>query len=69
MSYKVSNNTLIICVKDDGEGFDWRNLPPVTERIADIHGRGICMTRYYFNEVWFNDKGNEVTLVKTIHND
>ncbi|MDX9703825.1 MAG: ATP-binding protein [Candidatus Auribacterota bacterium] len=65
LRYKVTGNNLIISIKDDGNGFDWRGLTPARDRVTDVHGRGICMTRYYFDEVRFNDKGNEVTLLKT----
>lgn len=67
--FTVNDESLTVCIQDDGKGFDWRGLPPTRDRVTDVHGRGICMTRYYFDEVHFNDKGNEVTLVKKFSHD
>jgi anti-sigma regulatory factor (Ser/Thr protein kinase) len=33
-------------------------------RLLDLHGRGILITRAYFDSVSYNDKGNEVMLTK-----
>ena len=54
-----------ISIRDDGRGFDWRNLPAVEpENLLAFNGRGIFLTKIYFDEVLFNDTGNEVTLRK-----
>jgi CheY-like chemotaxis protein/anti-sigma regulatory factor (Ser/Thr protein kinase) len=54
-----------ITIRDDGRGFDWRNLPAVEpENLLAFNGRGIFLTKIYFDEVTFNDSGNEVTLRK-----
>ena len=51
-------------VEDEGDGFDWRNLPdPFGQaNINARHGRGILMTKHAFRSVRFNEKGNVVTL-------
>ena len=54
-----------VTIRDDGRGFDWRTLPDViAENILGLNGRGIFLTKIYFDEVIFNDAGNEVTLRK-----
>jgi CheY-like chemotaxis protein/anti-sigma regulatory factor (Ser/Thr protein kinase) len=54
-----------ITIGDDGRGFDWKNLPAVEpENLLAFNGRGIFLTKIYFDEVIFNDAGNEVTLRK-----
>jgi CheY-like chemotaxis protein len=54
-----------ITIRDDGEGFDWRNLPAVEPgNLLAFNGRGIFLTKIYFDEVLFSDTGNEVTLRK-----
>ncbi len=54
-----------VTVRDEGEGFNWRKLPEVApENLLAFNGRGILLTRIYFDEVVFNEKGNEVTLRK-----
>ena len=52
-------------VSDQGQGFDWRGLPNPKEKgnLLSRHGRGIHMARHAFDELRFNDAGNEVTLV------
>jgi ActR/RegA family two-component response regulator len=51
-------------VADQGDGFDWRSLPDPKDKqnLFNRHGRGIMMARYAFDEIIYNDKGNEVTL-------
>ncbi|MBN1523939.1 MAG: response regulator [Spirochaetales bacterium] len=56
---------LIITIKDEGEGFDWKNLPVIsTENIQHFNGRGILLTKIFFDRVEYNKKGNMVTLGK-----
>ena len=51
-------------VEDEGDGFDWRNLPdPFSQNnINARHGRGILMASHAFQALHFNEKGNVVTL-------
>jgi len=51
-------------VEDEGEGFDWRNLPdPFSQNnIGARHGRGILMATHAFQSLRYNDKGNVATL-------
>jgi hypothetical protein len=51
---------------DEGDGFDWRNLPDTTEgeALRAPHGRGIPLSRLYFNAVAYQEPGNVVRLVK-----
>ncbi len=52
-------------VGDQGNGFDWRSLPDPKnkENILNRNGRGIMMARYAFDEMTYNEIGNEVTMV------
>jgi CheY-like chemotaxis protein len=57
-----------ITISDEGKGFDWRQLPAVApENLLAFNGRGIFLTKIYFDEVSFNEIGNEVTLRKHRH--
>lgn len=51
-------------IKDQGDGFDYENLPDPTapENILKENGRGIFLMRNLSDEVAFNDKGNEVII-------
>lgn len=51
-------------VEDEGDGFDWRDLPdPMSpENMVARHGRGLLMARHSFDRIEFNEKGNAVIL-------
>lgn len=55
-----------IVIRDEGKGFDPRTLPDPTdpENLDRVSGRGVLLMRSFMDEVTYNDKGNEVTLVK-----
>jgi DNA-binding response OmpR family regulator len=52
-------------IADQGSGFDWRSLPDPKDKrnLLNRNGRGIMMARYAFDEMNYNNMGNEVTLV------
>jgi CheY-like chemotaxis protein/anti-sigma regulatory factor (Ser/Thr protein kinase) len=54
-----------ISIGDEGQGFAWRDLPEVApESLLSYNGRGIFLTKIYFDDVLYNDAGNGVTLRK-----
>ncbi len=61
----LSRELFEVSIADDGPGFDWRALPAVAPRtILSFDGRGIFLTKIYYDEVLYNDRGTEVTLRK-----
>ena len=52
-------------VTDQGPGFDPDAVPDPTrpENLTKPCGRGLFLMRKLMDEVWFNDQGNQVTLV------
>jgi DNA-binding response OmpR family regulator len=65
ISSRISADAFLISVCDEGEGFNWRSLPDLLpENLLAYNGRGIFLTKIYFDEVRYNEKGNEVTLLK-----
>ena len=58
-------NDIHLEVIDEGDGFDYLNLPDPTEldNILKTSGRGIFMTRYAANEVFWKDNGRHITAV------
>jgi serine/threonine-protein kinase RsbW len=52
-------------IKDQGAGFDPASVPDPTrpENITRPCGRGLFLMRELLDEVSYNDRGNEVTLV------
>jgi CheY-like chemotaxis protein len=57
---------VILVIRDDGPGFDQSCLPDPTDLswLERPHGRGILLMRTFVDEVKFNEKGNEVALIK-----
>jgi CheY-like chemotaxis protein len=53
-------------IRDEGPGFDPSTLPDATDpaNLERPCGRGLLLMRTFMDEVHFNEKGNEVTLVK-----
>ena len=54
-----------IFVKDEGEGFDYENVPDPTspENIENIHGRGVFLMIQLSDEVHFYENGSRVELI------
>ncbi|HUF76020.1 MAG TPA: ATP-binding protein [Longimicrobiales bacterium] len=52
-------------VTDQGAGFDPAAVPDPTrpENLTRACGRGLFLMRKLMDEVWYNDRGNQVTLV------
>ena len=55
-------------VRDEGEGFDWRDLPDPThpENLFKASGRGILLIRCYMDKVYWNETGNQITMEKRL---
>ena len=64
----VSASVAMFTVRDEGPGFDPSQLPDPTDpaNLEKSSGRGILLMRTFMDEVTFNEKGNEVLLVKHI---
>ncbi len=57
-------NCISIVIEDEGEGFNYNNLPDPTapENLTMIGGRGIFLIKQLADLVIFNDKGNSIEL-------
>jgi DNA-binding response OmpR family regulator len=66
VSSRLTGSTLEVVIRDEGKGFDWQGLRlPAQENLLHLNGRGIFLTRIFFDAVEYNERGNEVTLRKT----
>lgn len=63
---ELSQREVVIAIRDEGPGFNPDLLPDPTapNNIGCVCGRGVFLVRNFMDEVRYNDKGNEVTLVK-----
>ena len=64
--YEVTEECVDIRVSDEGPGFDCRDIPDPTldENLDKPTGRGLMLMRAYMDKVEYNDKGNELHMVK-----
>ena len=64
--YDINRNSAKYVVRDEGKGFAHSNLfdseDPVN--LPRIKGRGLVMIMNFMDEVFWNDKGNEITMVR-----
>ena len=53
-------------ISDDGPGFDVSRLPDprLPENLLRTSGRGVLLIRTFMDEVHYNARGNEITVVK-----
>ncbi len=63
-SIRAKADRLVIAVRDEGKGFDWRSVWNRRTDPSAVHGRGIEILRHYASLVRFNRAGNSVTIVK-----
>ena len=64
--WAIDDRRAVIVVEDEGEGFDPAAVPDPTEdeNLEMPHGRGLVLIRAYMDEVLFNEKGNQITMIK-----
>ena len=57
---------VVICVRDEGEGFDCRAVPDPTgaERLLLSHGRGLHIMKALMDEVSFEENGTVIRMRK-----
>ena len=62
----ITPQQLRVEIQDEGPGFDPKQLPDPTdpENLLKPHGRGVMMMRLFLDNVFWNDRGNHVTLIK-----
>ena len=60
----ADGNVLDITVTDEGEGFEYGNLPDPTDpkNIENLHGRGVFLMRRLADSIEYNTSGNEVKM-------
>jgi serine/threonine-protein kinase RsbW len=65
LSASCDENALTIRVEDQGEGFDYDNLPDPTapENIDKVGGRGVFLMKHLCDEVRFEDKGRVAEMI------
>lgn len=72
INVKVEDGKVIICVKDEGVGFDPKKIPDPTEpdNLLKDSGRGVYLMRFYMDDLKYNltPTGTETILVLNLDN-
>ncbi len=63
---RIDSHGLQYVIRDEGPGFDPSKLPDPTDpaNLERPCGRGLLLMRTFMDEVRYNDRGNEVTMLK-----
>ncbi|NVJ87509.1 MAG: ATP-binding protein [Algoriphagus sp.] len=64
LELKAEEDKLLFVIEDEGEGFEYENLPDPTapENIEKIGGRGIFLIRHLSDELKFEEGGKKTVL-------
>ena len=62
----LTRSEAMFSVRDEGLGFDPGMLrdPLDSDNVGQVSGRGLFLIRTFMDEVFFNEAGNEITMVK-----
>jgi len=63
---RLDRDSARFVIRDEGPGFDPSSLPDPREpaNLDRPSGRGVLLIRLFMDEVLFNERGNEITMVK-----
>jgi two-component system, sensor histidine kinase LadS len=70
ITYTLDDKKAMYSIVDQGKGFDWKHFMSLDvenfsgDLTKSYHGVGLQMVKSAFDEISYNEKGNEVTLVK-----
>ncbi|MCG3196830.1 MAG: response regulator [Candidatus Omnitrophica bacterium] len=63
----LSPERVIYRITDPGPGFDppdLRAAPIEPTELSRLHGRGLLLISCFMDEVWYNERGTQITMVK-----
>ena len=65
ISYKKTDDNLSYTVEDEGNGFDYDNVPDPTdpENLLKLNGRGIYLMKNLVDEIHFHEDGKKIELI------
>ena len=68
INLEISENLITIKIEDEGKGFNIQEQmkKQTIDNILRESGRGIIITKHFFDDVCYNEKGNEVTITKIL---
>ena len=65
VSYKKSIENISFTIEDEGEGFDFENVPDPTdpENLHKLNGRGIFLMKNLVDDIHFHENGKKIELI------
>lgn len=71
VAYEVDGDRIVFTISDEGNGFDYYNLPDPTapENLEKPTGRGVFLMKHLADQVIFSENGRVVELYFKTHND
>lgn len=68
LTFEFQPENFSLNITDEGKGFNWQKYVDEKHQPRminlDAHGRGFIFIKHIIDEVYFNDRGNSITLVK-----
>ena len=66
LSYEITQNSVKYVVRDEGKGFAHEKIldPRDPDNLFKINGRGMLLTMNFMDEVFWNERGNEITMIR-----
>jgi serine/threonine-protein kinase RsbW len=66
ITVELTHQQATFTITDEGQGFDPSQICDPTEDEHLLHhcGRGLLLIRHYMDEVRYNERGNQVTMIK-----
>jgi len=61
-SYTITPERSRFSIRDEGDGFDWRARLAAKPNEPGLHGMGMRMAEHFVRELWYNERGNEVSF-------
>ena len=69
ISFMYSPQRFSLTITDEGKGFDWKSFAihdgPPDMLNTQSHGRGFMLIHHIIDEVFFNEAGNSITLIRS----
>jgi len=66
VDHEIDENRVVFTITDEGEGFHPADVPDPTadENLEKPCGRGLMLMQAFMDEVVYNNRGNQVRLIK-----
>ncbi|MCC6489440.1 MAG: ATP-binding protein [Candidatus Hydrogenedentes bacterium] len=62
VSMRINQESVELEITDEGPGFDWKAVPLEPPDESATSGRGLAIGAIYADGMFFNERGNQVTL-------